>query len=641
SLVPYAKFTVPGRIMVADQTLRNGRMRRSRSRVVCERCHSRKVKCDLILRLHNNGGTCTNCKERAEPCQKREHRKAQREYIPLSQVPRQTDLPPSYSLRTSPSGPSFIDESVGPGVARRSIVPDVSPNLDPAKSDIQGYIGEFSVLSNHGPQPSEASIALESFSRSVEEQTVVATEADHLPPQSKVNALTEIYFKYLYHRMPVVNRRDVVPACHSTLLLQSLCLVGSILRHPRPMKSLLESKRYYLKAKALFYSNHEHDPITILKALCLLALWNVTPPAVVTLDNSWNWIGLAIRFAFQIGLHRESTYYQRSDPGCARRIAWVLYSQDKLHAACFGRPLMIRSQDFDVRPPCVTDFEDHESHQARLFILYADLMTILEKMLPLQPRGVLIGSDEALSILSELKNWAANISPAIRFFDGQGNRIYERGSYEVLVWYFTCIITFFHGHGRLFHPSVTSTITLVASSCVIRLYQEMDYRDDINYLMSINNWSMMLASLPQLRNIRNENLNAHSEDQEWSPDPLSIEELEILLEILTQRTVKFPGVKAIVERIFRCKGEILSHGRSLDPLPEAEERGGAMWDSNWREYTTLPRVHELFPFEWALSPRMELLATIDKDEFSTGIFEGFTDWSIDNLLDLNSLTPFV
>ncbi|KAJ5620175.1 hypothetical protein N7510_004159 [Penicillium lagena] len=626
--------------MVADQAPRNGRVPRDRSRLVCHRCHTRKVKCDLILRLQK-GGMCTNCEKRAEPCQRREHKRTQSEYIPPSQAPTQAGLSPQCSLGTTPPDPSFSDQTAGPGAARHSLHTNLSANGTSAASDNLGYIGEFSVLSNHGPLPSEASTVVGSFARSLEEQILVATGADQLPTQSKIVALTATYFKYLYHRIPVVNHQDVVPTCPSTLLQQSLCLAGSILRHPKSTKSLVESEQFYSRAKALFFINHERDPITILKALCLLTLWNVTPPAVVTIDNGWNWLGLAIRFAFQIGLHRESTYSQRSAPGCARRIAWFLYAQDKLHAFCFGRPQMIKSQDFDLHPPRVTDFEHPENGQARLFVLYANLTTILEKMLPLQHRELSNSSEEALSVLSDLKNWVANIPPDIRLFDDQGNRVYERGFYEILTWYFTCIITFFHVHGRLFHPSATSTITLVASSCIIRLYQEMDYRDDINYLMSINNWSMMVASLPQLSSLRNESLGINPGDKDWRPDSQSLEELDILLEILTQRILKFPGAKAIVERILRCKAEILSHGRSINPVPGLEDPGRASWDPTWRAYITVPRVYELFPFKKELSPRMELLSNTETDDFANRLFENCTDWSIENLLSLDSLNSFV
>jgi hypothetical protein len=43
------------------------------------------------------------------------------------------------------------------------------------------------------------------------------------------------------------------------------------------------------------------------------------------LDSSYQWLGMAIRLAYQMGLHRESTYSKLENPGSARRIMWSLY----------------------------------------------------------------------------------------------------------------------------------------------------------------------------------------------------------------------------------------------------------------------------------------------------------------------------
>lgn len=142
---------------------------------------------------------------------------------------------------------------------------------------------------------------------------MTATEADRLPPQPRIDALASTYFKYLYHRVPVVSHSDILSPCPSQLLQQAVCLAGSMLRHPETPQGTIQSEQYYVNAKTLFYNNHEKDPMTVLKALCLLSLWNMTPPAVITIDCSWNWLGLAIRLAFQMGLHKETTCIERAD----------------------------------------------------------------------------------------------------------------------------------------------------------------------------------------------------------------------------------------------------------------------------------------------------------------------------------------
>ncbi|OAX79442.1 hypothetical protein ACJ72_06239 [Emergomyces africanus] len=617
---------------------------RSRSRVVCQRCHARKVKCDLALRLRT-GDICTNCDKRDEICERREQPKLQknrrRELSRIPVVPANNTLSPAQNSSevNSPTS-SIFDAAAVLGRASQIERLTTSPPVhsSPATPSQQGYIGEFTVFPILPPRSYEIHAMAGSPLKAIEARIQSSTGADQLPPKSMIEALSSIYFKYLYHRVPVVDRQQLTTACPSMLLQQSLCLAGSVLRHPRSRNGLAESERFYARAKALFYSNHEHDPLTILQSVCLLTLWTVTPASVVTIDSGWTWLGLAIRFAFQIGLHRESTYPQRASPGCARRIAWFLYVQDKLNTVCFGRPQMILSQDFDLRPPSVEDFEDPESKDALLFVLYTNLMTILAKLLPLQPRDLTKTPEQALSILLELKGWAGSLPVHLRIFNDSGTRRYDRGFYEVLTWYFTCIITFFHVHGRFFRPSVNSTITLIASSCIIRLYQEMDYRDDINYLMAISNWSMMVASLPQLNNLSSET----NSNREPIPDSLSLEELDILLEILDQRTAKFPGSKAILEKVSRIKTMILSCGPSSIPLsnltpPDLPDTAKDPWSPSWGNYVTIPSVHEIFPFPKELSPRMDLLSTmeaVEADEFLNGVFEHFTDWSFENFLNL-------
>ncbi|OJD11896.1 hypothetical protein AJ78_07426 [Emergomyces pasteurianus Ep9510] len=614
---------------------------RSRSRVVCQRCHARKVKCDLALRLRT-GDICTNCDKRDEVCERREQPNSQKnrrrqpsQILPV--VPAHTLSPAQNSSEVNSPSSSVFDAAAVLGSVSQGErpAPPTPVHSSPETPEQQGYIGEFTVFPPEGPRSYEIPAMAGSPLKVIEAQIQSFAGADQLPPKSMIEALSSIYFKYLYHRVPVVDRQQLTTACPSMLLQQSLCLAGSVLRHPRATKSLAESESFYARAKALFYSNHEHDPLTILQSVCLLTLWTVTPASVVTIDSGWSWLGLAIRFAFQIGLHRESTYPQRASPGCSRRIAWFLYVQDKLNTVCFGRPQMILAQDFDLRPPSVEDFEDPESKDALLFVLYTNLMTILAKMLPLQPRDLTKTPEHALSTLLELKNWVGSLPVHLRIFDDSGTRCYDRGFYEVLTWYFTCIITFFHVHGRFFRPSVNSTITLVASSCIIRLYQEMDYRDDINYLMAISNWSMMVASLPQLNNLWSEN----NSNPEPIRDSLSLEELNILLEILDQRTVKFPGSKAILDKVSRIKTIILSCGPSSIPLsnlpqPDLPDNANDPWSPSWGNYATIPSVHEMFPFPKELSPRLDLLSTMEADEFLNGVFDHFTDWSFENFLNL-------
>lgn len=542
------------------------------------------------------------------------------------------------NLSTNPISPVSSTSptvSAGPAVATPS-----------APSDGHAYLGELSVFSNHGIGTSSTS-SLGAATRCIEARALAATGAEQLPPQPRIDALASTYFKYLYHRVPIVNHSDMLSPKPSKLLQQAVCLAGSMLRHPETAQGTVQSEQYYVNAKTLFYNNHEKDPMMVLKALCLLSLWNMTAPAVITIDCSWNWLGLALRFAFQIGLHKESTYVDRFDPGGARRVAWFLYSQDKLQSVCFGRPQMMRNEDFDLRLPEDADFEENEVGRARLFALHAELCVIFGKMIPSHNHNnnhdqqdiATANSEHVISVLPKLRDWASKIPLEFQLLDDRGMMLYKRDAFEVLIWYFTCIITFFHLHGRLFHPSVSSTLSLVASSCAIRLYQEMDYRDHINYLMAINNWSMMTVSLPQLNSLAARVAPKDTTDESH--------ELDVLMEIISHRTLKFPGAAAIVERLTSLRAQALAGvgiaeedvGGIQPALTSGGPAGGE--DGRAESFVAISRVYDFFPFPDVLTPKLDLLRTIDDGSLGEGELGDFPEWSMVDLFSIQDLDAFV
>ncbi|PVH72078.1 hypothetical protein DL98DRAFT_577020 [Cadophora sp. DSE1049] len=608
---------------------------RDRSRVVCQRCHARKVKCDLLARMYTFS-SCTNCEKRDDLCLRRERVPCRRtpdpttSAVPLERRPDAAATPPlmmhsleppsdleqnerEHRLAQPPSlaasamaldrcsdaaaTPPFMIGSLEtpPGLENNEHGPLLAQSPSLTTSVDRGYIGERSLMSNHGPLTSEAAATLGSISTSLERQAFTATRADQLPSQSILDASIVAYFKYLYHRIPVVDRQDITAPCPSTLLSQSLCFVGSFLRHPKSLEGLQQLEEYYTKAKILFLMNHEKEPLITLKALCFFTLWNVRPPSVVTIDCSWNWLGLAMRLAIQMGLHQ-----------------------------------------FDLRPLSLADFGESEHDQARSFIFWTELAKIYARMLKPQHAEVSIATEEALSVLADLRIRALSIPADFRICDDQGQKVYHREFYECIACYLTCIITYFHNFGQCFQPSVASRISLVTSSCIIGVYQEMDYHDDINYLTAINNWSMMAASLPQLANIPRELQAIDAGEKHSNRGPSSLEELDTLLGILRQRSFKFPGSKAIVNRIEHLKLEVLSQHHD----PSSTSFGAAprqLSEPTVATYSTVLKVHELFPFPKSLCPRLELLDAIEAEAIVDGFFDNYTDWPMENMLGFDDI----
>ncbi|KAL3485046.1 hypothetical protein BJX62DRAFT_217726 [Aspergillus germanicus] len=64
----------------------------------------------------------------------------------------------------------------------------------------------------------------------------------------------------------------------------------------------------YDKVKTLIYLNHEADNLAVLKAFSLLTCYSPLSTDQVTLDGPWHWLGMGVRLAIQMGLHKSATY---------------------------------------------------------------------------------------------------------------------------------------------------------------------------------------------------------------------------------------------------------------------------------------------------------------------------------------------
>lgn len=197
-----------------------------------------------------------------------------------------------------------------------------------------------------------------------------------------------------------------------------------------------------------------------------------------------------------------------------------------------------------------------------------------------------------LAILESLKDWIRNIPEGNRLYDPLGVRVYWRDVYEIHILYFVIIITYFHLRGQNNPFSAASIASLVASSCIARLYEEINYRDDINYLLGLNNWFLMVASVPQL--LYNAGVSLYGQDK------LCTEELDILVASLEQMEIKWPGATIVLNVVVRLRN---SQKLASIPISQPFVAPEAAWD----EETEISALRDLFPFPSSLSPRMSLL----------------------------------
>lgn len=160
---------------------------------------------------------------------------------------------------------------------------------------------------------------------SLRDTVLEAAKALEVPTEPLRQALFDAYFDELHSRFPVVDRRDLTLYGQSYLLIQVICLAGSLMRPMYGKEDAKLSRSLYEKVKMLIYMNHETHNLVLLKATCLLSIWNPLSPTVLHLDGTLHWTGVAMRIAIGMGLHRESNYKESDNIGARRRLWWHLH----------------------------------------------------------------------------------------------------------------------------------------------------------------------------------------------------------------------------------------------------------------------------------------------------------------------------
>lgn len=187
------------------------------------------------------------------------------------------------------------------------------------------YLGDTSYLQPDTPSLRPDHESTTAYSTMLRQQILQIPGLTDLPSELVLAAYADNYFEYSFHRLPVVQREDLVPGKRSVPLCQAICMVGSMLRLPRGPAPLAESEQYYTRAKILIHLSDRADYISTLKTMCLLMTWNIKGHLILTLDCAWQWIGLATRLLTQMGLHRDHSYLQMPNRAIVRRIAWCIF----------------------------------------------------------------------------------------------------------------------------------------------------------------------------------------------------------------------------------------------------------------------------------------------------------------------------
>ncbi|KAJ5446023.1 hypothetical protein N7491_002105 [Penicillium cf. griseofulvum] len=384
---------------------------RKRGRTACTRCKTRKQKCD------NEHPTCSNCLKAGVPCDKsnvREDKDPQNDYTrgleervlflerKLAESDRSSDRNAAatntasslFSLqgghttpRTTSSG--FDNNPVGEIVGLLALSASEAPAYVGSSSGLSlaADLGEMvqtsvwnqfisrmqqktSTANNsqnkaaqvHGPsvQPSATQVR----DRATRMEDLLPANVE--PPTDEMGArILETYFTRLHSRYPFLNQRqvwqthadrwrlaktkreDLTPSDRFAIFkLNMVYAIGATM--------LRLSEKYA-------YTTPEHVPtmcearsIDNIEAMVLLVVYHLR---TASSHGMWYMIGLAMRTAIDLGLHRKANE-SNMDPFTTqmrRRLFWTVYYLERVVSMSLGRPFSISDRHIDLDLPLEVD----------------------------------------------------------------------------------------------------------------------------------------------------------------------------------------------------------------------------------------------------------------------------------------------
>jgi hypothetical protein len=262
--------------------------------------------------------------------------------------------------------------------------------------------------------------------------------------------------------------------------------------------------------------------------------WAPRSPSTVHKDAAWWWTGLAIKYAQQMGLHREPrNVHDVGGPkiqGLRRRIWWTLFSRERLTSICQGRPCTISPEDCNVREPSLEDFGPSPDLRARVFIQWVSLCGIIGRV----GEHIRRDNDPAsfpTELAKELIFWVTSL-PAELVLPDLSARMwkFDRDVCKLHLPYLTTL-SILHMNWTSQHPTQrlpeAYTTAILASSSVARIMRDLLIRGNIRFLGAIACWYVGVAIVALLHTQRIPKL-ASSGAEDIKTLRLALNELAIL-----------------------------------------------------------------------------------------------------------------
>ncbi|KAL2867248.1 Zn(II)2Cys6 transcription factor [Aspergillus lucknowensis] len=484
-----------------------------RALVACVACNKKKVRCII----DQSGRKCQNCLRHQWPC--------------LQRQPKRRGRHPGTGSRDKPEKRQRMDTIVTSSPSHRSASPHggTTQEISPPATTTSGTSAVPGDELNGGPMPM-ATTAKENdnpyssitahcgymerndYFRDEEsihhdegaplpipeaeiptyddEQLLRLQRAFDMPPRAIRESLIDTFMTRCAPWMPIVERswlQDTGNDRPSLLLLQSVFLAASRVTSAPVVTAYASSHEFYRRAKALFWSGWEKNPLTVIAAVCILHWYNPECPEHVSTNTSSFWRYVGVGLAHQIGLHKEPA--GKDGRALRRRLWWSLFARDCLISAGQGRPLAVNLCDSELKPPCVEDFRG-SALRPDLFIAYVEICSILGHLTQCCRRDSLTRRTRQSGGMS-LQRWIRGLPEPLRMFRGFES-CGQTSTRQLHIPYFICLIILCRAPSTHHPPSAAS---ILASSYVVGIFEDFLARDEVQFLGSIFTFYLLAAGI--------------------------------------------------------------------------------------------------------------------------------------------------
>lgn len=262
-----------------------------------------------------------------------------------------------------------------------------------------------------------------------------------------------------------------------------------------PLLSGLSSPReHYERARQLFHAERSLDVWNLLRAAIFLSYADNSILGS-SMDGSFWWIGIAIRLAQDLRLHRKPRSQGTTEAtGLQRRIWWTLYARERTAALFQGRPCIIDEDYCNVDLPQVSDFPAAKSYQAQIFVHWVSLCRTMGQvqkyMLDTRQNGNIMPTS---SIATSLTTWLDSLPATIRLpMLGTETMAFESDVHLLHLPYLTLVsLTYLSTSGP--RQAQISVAAILAATCTARIIQDFLLRGSVDVLPEDTGWSIAIA----------------------------------------------------------------------------------------------------------------------------------------------------